>query len=35
MSTYTSESTHPARSNERSGSLFRTAEGRNLLTPLY
>ena len=33
MSTYTSESTNPARSNERSGSLFRTAEGRNLLTP--
>ena len=33
MSTYTSESTNPARSNERGGGLFRTADGRNLLTP--
>jgi FHS family L-fucose permease-like MFS transporter len=33
MSTYTSKSTNPARSNECGGGLFRTAEGRNLLAP--
>lgn len=33
MSTYRSESTNPVRSNERGGGLFRSTDGRDLLTP--